>query len=113
MAQMLDTLQRMEEKIDNLSRGSSGVPSGSPWQTTTPAAQSSAQQYPTFGYSEGHEQAPVEPRSFDSTKEMPPYFTAPHRTIVWPAIYTHIERFAPQAASRLAQLAEGGTSWLM
>lgn len=48
-----------------------------------------------------------------SAKATTPYFTAPHRTIVWPAIYTCITRLVPQASSQLTQLAKGGTSWLM
>lgn len=42
-----------------------------------------------------------------------PYFTAPHRTVIWPTIYSHLTHAVPDAAEQLASLAEGGTSWLI
>lgn len=86
----------------------------SSWSTRS-GAPSSSQQTPGSASSEAIDKSASDyaARALDSPKETVPYFTAPHRTIVWPAIYTHIERFVPQAVSQLAQLSEGGTSWLL
>lgn len=113
MAQMLDTLVRLEEKIDHMSLPTTASSSSS-WYARS-VLPSLSQWTPGAASSEGTEQpaSEFEAGTTDVAKAAPPYFTAPHRTIVWPAIYSCIIRLVPKASAQLAQLATGGTSWLM
>lgn len=111
MARMMDTLERMEEKIDNMSI--TGGRPGSSQMTAVPG--SSSHQTPASAHSDRDERSlrdAIPPRS-ETSSETPPYFAAPHRTVVWPTIYSQLTRFVPQAIPQLAALSEGGTSWLL
>lgn len=113
MAQMLDTLTRLEEKIDHISVQSNAASSSA--SDTRLEIPSLSQRTPetTSPYDIEQSTTDDELGVLDTAKATPPYFTAPHRTIIWPAIYSCITRIVPRASPVLAQLAAGGTSRLM
>lgn len=102
---MMDSLERLEEKVDSMSLAQSG----SSTSTRTTPGRSSSQATPGTPGSAAVDSMPA-PTDF---RESPPYFTAPHRTLVWPNIFTRLTRSVPAAADGLAALSEGGTSWLL
>lgn len=111
MAKMVETLERLEAKIDNLNPLSTRASSSS----YASVAPSSVQQTPGSGRSDRDDRTQLEsfPLSPEVSQERPPDFTAPHRTVVWPNIYEELNRKVPQASAQLAGLSEGGTPWLL
>ena len=106
---MLKTLDRLQEKVDHISVLTTTAPSSSGYvRSTVPSSPS--QWTPGAASPDGTERSVTD---VDAAKATPPHFIPPHRTIVWPAIYSCITRLVPQASSQLVQFAKGGTPWLM
>lgn len=107
---MQETLERLEEKIDSISTGSTRPSSVGRFSI----APSSSHQTPASVRSDPEEGSVHPPAvTSDLPQDIPPYFAAPHRTVVWPTIFSELTRSVPQASGRLAALSEGGTSWLL
>lgn len=108
----MESLERLEEKIDNMSL--TGVRPAS-MSLASAGPSSSSHQTPGSVRSDRDDRigTDVVPPILETAQGPPPYFAAPHRTVVWPVVCTEITRLVPHAAPHLAALSEGGTSWLL
>lgn len=97
-----------------LEGGSSAASSSRPSHAST-ATSPSWQTTPSSLFSNRDLKSPAvsSPPTSRFKSQLSPYFTAAHRTLLWPCIYSHVTRVIPEAAQRLAALAEGGTAWLI
>ncbi|KAK0255154.1 hypothetical protein B0A54_16294 [Friedmanniomyces endolithicus] len=112
MVHILDALNRLENKFDNLSMTAGGSPDGSTPSMRTRGTASSSMSGTTAKTS----QNAIPP----SSSENPPTFrqpyqhlTVPHKIILWPGIYIHLLNSGIPAASDLQYVLEEGTHWFI
>ena len=116
MVDILDTLQRLETKFDNISLASPG-PSTFNRSSYLSSGTSSAQPTPpssepsNFRTLQPESTTPQETKSYRERGY--PLVTVPHKVLVWPRVYAELIGTGPQAMPDLQAVAEGGTAWLI
>lgn len=100
MVHILDTLNRLENKFDNLSFNRESPPQKSMSQTSSNTKST--------------------PRDTDTQVDFPTglqkayqHLTVAHKIVLWPAIYIHIINSGIQAASDLQHVLQDGTPWFL
>ena len=108
MVRILDSLQRLESKFENLSMGTGAtltrgtIPSPRPSSSRTPLSGVS-----TIGFQSEAEKG-------QSGKGASPYLTVPHKILLWPSIrYQLVNSGMQEAEADLQSMSEGGTPWLL
>ncbi|KAK3681841.1 hypothetical protein LTR37_020845 [Vermiconidia calcicola] len=116
MVVILDTLQRLETKFDNMSLASPG-PSTFNRSSYLGSGTSSAQPTPPSSEPSSFRNLQAEsvaPQQIKSYRERGcPLLTVPHRVLVWPRVYAELIGTETQAMPDLQAIAEGGTAWLV
>jgi hypothetical protein len=111
MVRVIETLQRLEIKVDNIS-----TVSGS--RVMDPSQSSgtlSFKQTPRSGSVSERFRSEAEPQQGSSHPRQPSYsyLTVPHRIILWPRVYSELINSNPQTFPVLQAMSDGGTPWLI
>jgi len=117
MVHILETLQRLENKFDNLSVSPNTTPSSSrQYQASSESAQTSsthAQQQPQSETDRPDESYAVEPALAKELQRSYQHLTAAHKIILWPSIYLYITSTNLEVAEDLQYVLQDGTPWLI
>jgi hypothetical protein len=116
MVHILESLNRLENKFDNLAmRG----PSTNASDITPPLGGSASTDSPAIGVAA--KQSPTKETAYPRTEAIPPaslqqgdeHLTVSHKIILWPSIYVHIINSGIAAASDLQFVLQEGTPWFI
>lgn len=117
MVHILETLQRLETKFDNLSGSHSSTPSSLPGAGREQSSVTSYQSGTDAAYESQPPQSAEDKHGEDTfPKELQrsyQHLTAAHKIILWPAIYLLIMSSSSIAAEDLQYVLQGGTPWFI
>ncbi|KAK3065776.1 hypothetical protein LTR53_018049, partial [Teratosphaeriaceae sp. CCFEE 6253] len=108
MVHILDALNRLENKFDNLAMTSGSSPDGStPAPSRASAGSMSAMKAPQI-------EAQMRNADYSGPVQQPyQHLTVPHKIILWPGIYIHLLNSNIPAAPDLQFVLQEGTHWLI
>lgn len=119
MVHILETLQRLESKFDNLQVSNSSTPVSNrewPAQNNSRAMSvgdsmgGSVIESNVSRESEGHGEAQTYPLELQRSYK---HLTVAHKVLLWPAVYLHILNSGVAAASDLQYVLQDGTPWFI
>jgi len=124
MVHILDTLQRLENKFDNLQISNTSTPvSTRDWPVQSESRASSLRESLTtspngaravdpYVSTDSHARGIAEtfPKELQRSYQ---HLTAAHKVLLWPAVYLHILNIGVSAASDLQYVLQDGTPWFI
>ena len=108
MVHILESLARLENKLDHLSLSASSSAPDSTTVANSPASIKQISNSPGAGLSDRplNSAVSISQKGYNAT-------TPPHKIILWPSIYIHLINAGTGATIDLQNLLEEGTSWLI